>query len=559
MPCLSSPPRRASRSRRCTSTADALASSSTSCATALAFAGLTATPTCTASRSWATPGEYPYSWTRATRCPQQLTRQGQERQRQLSSQRRERLQRHLRHLPQTRRLPPRGVSSITARLCTRHSRRAHFTRVTPTPTQGMGGIADLGWGIVDTFGKVTSFARNAKELLAAGLPAKETPAATATAPSVVARVLRESNGELPVEAREQPLSADELIDGFDMPQGSISKAKEMHIKGRIFKGGVSAGIRHEVWKFMLGEYPWSSTAEERERIRKDLADRYYTMKRQWATLSKDQIVRNTKFWNRARQVAKDVVRTDRAYPFYGDGPEAAAHLQTLAHVLLTYTNYNFDLGYVQGMNDLASVVLEVMRGDEVDGFWCFKGLMDRVEANFSKDQAGMTEQLAALSQIVAACDPPLYERLRAAGTESMLFCFRWLLLHFKREFSFDTVKTLWEVAWSHPTPCFHLFVAAAVVLYKMRPHIMGAGGAAGFDELMEHANALSDTMALEPLLTAAERVYCTFLRAGDRRLKERLLGGNGERPAAAPSAHEMETVLRLQRDDPALVLPTQQQ
>ena len=52
---------------------------------------------------------------------------------------------------------------------------------------------------------------------------------------------------------------------------------------------------------------------------------------------------------------------------------------------MTYVMYNFDLGYVQGMSDLLSPILYVMK-NEVDAFWCFVGFMDRVKANFDFDQ-----------------------------------------------------------------------------------------------------------------------------------------------------------------------------
>ena len=39
-------------------------------------------------------------------------------------------------------------------------------------------------------------------------------------------------------------------------------------------------------------------------------------------------------------------------------------------------------GYVQGMNDLVSIFLIVMDGNEPDAFWCFKGLMDKIVRNF---------------------------------------------------------------------------------------------------------------------------------------------------------------------------------
>lgn len=37
---------------------------------------------------------------------------------------------------------------------------------------------------------------------------------------------------------------------------------------------------------------------------------------------------------------------------------------------------------------------------QVDAFWCFVGLMERMAGNFAQDQAGMHTQLAALRQLV---------------------------------------------------------------------------------------------------------------------------------------------------------------
>lgn len=68
-------------------------------------------------------------------------------------------------------------------------------------------------------------------------------------------------------------------------------------------------------------------------------------------------------------------RTDRTLPFFeGDNN---ANLALLSDILMTYVMYNFDLGYVQGMSDLLSPIL-ILMSNEVDAFWCFVGLMDRV-------------------------------------------------------------------------------------------------------------------------------------------------------------------------------------
>lgn len=49
----------------------------------------------------------------------------------------------------------------------------------------------------------------------------------------------------------------------------------------------------------------------------------------------------------------------------------------LNDILMTYVMYNFDLGYVQGMSDLLSPILQLLK-NEVDAFWCFVGFMNKL-------------------------------------------------------------------------------------------------------------------------------------------------------------------------------------
>jgi hypothetical protein len=70
----------------------------------------------------------------------------------------------------------------------------------------------------------------------------------------------------------------------------------------------------------------------------------------------------------------------------------------LHDILVTYSFYNFDLGYCQGMSDLLSPILYVIE-DESEAFWCFAALMERMAPNFHRDQNGMHSQLMALSKV----------------------------------------------------------------------------------------------------------------------------------------------------------------
>lgn len=51
-------------------------------------------------------------------------------------------------------------------------------------------------------------------------------------------------------------------------------------------------------------------------------------------------------------------------------------------MLLTYNEYNKDLGYVQGMSDLLAPIYAVMQDDAV-AFWGFVGFMERMVRTLS--------------------------------------------------------------------------------------------------------------------------------------------------------------------------------
>lgn len=66
---------------------------------------------------------------------------------------------------------------------------------------------------------------------------------------------------------------------------------------------------------------------------------------------------------------------------------------------------------------------------------------------------------------------------------NLFFCFRWLLIWFKREFEWVDIMRLWEVLFSdHLSTQFHLFVAMAI-LDKHRDVMMDH--LQGFDEILK--------------------------------------------------------------------------
>ncbi|KAJ1443915.1 Rab-GTPase-TBC domain [Sesbania bispinosa] len=296
--------------------------------------------------------------------------------------------------------------------------------------------------------------------------------------------------------RQPPLGSEELITFLDS-EGRVTDSEAL--RKRIFYGGLDHNLRNEVWGLLLGYYPYESTYAEREYLKSVKKSEYETIKNQWQSISSAQAKRFTKFRERKGLIEKDVVRTDRSLTFYegDDNP----NVNVLRDILLTYSFYNFDLGYCQGMSDLLSPILFVM-GDESEAFWCFVALMERLGANFNRDQNGMHSQLFALSKLVELLDSPLHNYFKQRDCLNYFFCFRWILIQFKREFEFKKTMRLWEVLWTHyPSEHLHLYVCVAV-LKRYRGKIMGEE--MDFDNLLKFINELSGHIDLDATLRDAE-------------------------------------------------------
>ncbi|KAM9780156.1 TBC1 domain family member 17 [Neosynchiropus ocellatus] len=322
-------------------------------------------------------------------------------------------------------------------------------------------------------------------------------------------------GPRPVVSRGPPLDKwQEFLD----PEGRVTNPEK--IKELVFRGGIQPSLRKEAWKFLLGFYPWNSTSEEREDILRVKTDEYFRMKVQWKSVSEEQEMRNTLLRGYRNLIERDVNRTDRHNTFFSGNDNPG--LTLLHDVLMTYCMYNFDLGYVQGMSDLLSPLLFVTQ-NEVESFWCLKGFMELVHHNFEESQEAMKSQLLDLSVLLRALDPELCDFLDSQDSGSLCFCFRWLLIWFKREFSFEDILILWEVLWTR-LPCdnFHLLIACSI-LQSQRGELIGSDH--DFNTILKHINELTMKLDLQSILCGAEAIYLQLVQCKELPLKvQQVLG-----------------------------------
>lgn len=308
------------------------------------------------------------------------------------------------------------------------------------------------------------------------------------------------------------------------------------VKDHIFHGGIhDMELRKEVWMFLFGVYFWDSSADERVQLDQTLREVYEKgYKQSWTNRKPHQDSREEEYWqDQIFRIDKDVKRNDRHLDIFKyntiDGKKPGTsdesvdeidegsnnwvlqnpHLIALKNILVSYNSYNPNLGYVQGMCDLLSPIYYVVR-DEALTFWCFVHFMERMERNFLRDQSGIRDQMYTLSELCQLMLPKLSDHLNKCDSSNLFFCFRMLLVWFKREFDFKDVCSIWEVFLTDfYTSQFQLFFMLAILQKNSQPIIQNLNQ---FDQVLKYFNDMHGTMDWNDLLTRAELLFVRFAK-----------------------------------------------
>lgn len=120
----------------------------------------------------------------------------------------------------------------------------------------------------------------------------------------------------------------------------------------------------------------------------------------------------------------------------------------LAGILSAYAVRDPEVGYCQGMSDLAAAFVLVIPDDDALAFWCFERLMRSARHNFKLDDMGFRAVTGALMAALQDCDLVLAHQLRQLGAQDCMFAFRMVLCRMRRELPLPVCLQLWEAVWA---------------------------------------------------------------------------------------------------------------
>ncbi|KAG9350438.1 hypothetical protein JZ751_026800 [Albula glossodonta] len=283
---------------------------------------------------------------------------------------------------------------------------------------------------------------------------------------------------------------DQVLDGRSCMQFSVLRptlpSADTHPEERLYhRLDLPAWLRHlnhqgqvedqtrlrKVWPYLLRYYRWDSTAAEREAWRLQKHSQYQEIQHSRLSMSPDE---QSEFWRKVQfTVDRDVVRTDCTSPFFRG--ENNPNVESMRRILLNYAIFNPEMGYCQGMSDLLAPLL-----------------------------------MLYLREMLRLMVPRFHQHLTQLGEDGLqlLFCHRWVLLCFRREFPDTEALRMWETCWAHyQTDYFHLFLCVAVIM------LYGddvTGQQLAMDQMLLHFSNLSMHMNGDLVLRKARSLLYQF-------------------------------------------------
>ncbi|OIT01765.1 PREDICTED: TBC1 domain family member 2B-like [Nicotiana attenuata] len=211
---------------------------------------------------------------------------------------------------------------------------------------------------------------------------------------------------------------------------------------KLIRKGIPPVLRPKVWFSLSGAAKKKSTVPES----------YY---QDLIMAVEDKVTPATK------QIDHDLPRTFPGHPWL-DTPEGHAALR---RVLVAYSFRDSDVGYCQGLNYVAALLLLVMKTEE-DAFWMLAVLLENVLVSdcYTNNLSGCHVEQRVFRDLLTKKCPRLATHLDALEFDVSLVCTEWFLCLFSKSLPSETTLRVWDVLFYEGAKVlFHV----ALAIFKM--------------------------------------------------------------------------------------------
>ncbi|KAL6538044.1 hypothetical protein OROGR_012032 [Orobanche gracilis] len=211
---------------------------------------------------------------------------------------------------------------------------------------------------------------------------------------------------------------------------------------RLIKKGIPLNLRPKVWFTLSGAAKKKST----------VPDSYYN---DLITAVQDKVTAATK------QIDHDLPRTFPGHPWL-DTPEGHAALR---RVLVGYSFRDSDVGYCQGLNYVAAMLLLVMKTEE-EAFWMLAVLLENVLFNdcYTSNLSGCHVDQRVFRDLLTKKCSRVAAHLETLEFDVSLVCTEWFICLFSKSLPSETTLRVWDILFYEGA---NVLFNVALAIFKM--------------------------------------------------------------------------------------------
>lgn len=206
------------------------------------------------------------------------------------------------------------------------------------------------------------------------------------------------------------------------------------------------------------------------------------------------------------QVALDQITTDlpRTFPnnIYFDTRDPASYQKPLYNVLLAFSNTNPTIGYCQGLNYIAGLILLVTK-DEDSTFWLLKVLAEQILPDYyTPSMPGLLTDIKVLSELIKQEVPSVARHVEKLQLPWALVCSKWFICLFSEVLPTETVLRVWDCLFSEGSK---ILLRVAIAFVKMSQERLLAAGE--FAQLVQEFKSIQTCKLTTNCHTFMESVF----------------------------------------------------
>ncbi|XP_039296162.1 growth hormone-regulated TBC protein 1 [Nilaparvata lugens] len=237
----------------------------------------------------------------------------------------------------------------------------------------------------------------------------------------------------------------------------------------------------------------------------------------------------------------EIIRTDlpRTFPDNIYFNSTDNHQQQLYRVLAAYAYHNPTVGYCQGLNYVAGMLLLVTHSEDTS-FWLLKVLVEnKLPDYYSPTMDGVITDMEVLSELVKEKFPDIHSHLNSVGLPWTVITTKWFMCLFAEVLPTETALRVWDCLFYEGSKI--LFRVGLSLIGKHKQDILRCEDFASVVQLFKDMTQDSFALHCHEFMQNVFRIPGTLKRSHIERLRGRI--SEEHRKAKEAKATESKTPL----------------